>query len=200
MSSSESPNLVEPLEYIIEDVSYIVWIVLKEPVPYTRKSPSILVDPVIVTLPVTSKLPVISTSFDALKYVSPSNQSVSVPPPAASIIRRFGGIPIVFTNPAEFGLFETKLPLNKISPPSFLSKVKYLSNGKGVNSPVGKPVPDPLPTKSTFKASLTSLFISKVPPLVSVIFIEPAVNEADIGFDPAAVLIAFAISSSLATA
>ena len=39
MSSNVSPNLVEPLEYIIEAVSYIVWSTLNEPVPSTVKSP-----------------------------------------------------------------------------------------------------------------------------------------------------------------
>ena len=60
--------------------------------------PSILVDPVISALPDTFRLPVMSTSFDALKYVSPSNQSVSVPEAPANI-KRWGGSPSTLYTP-----------------------------------------------------------------------------------------------------
>ena len=82
------------------------------------------VEPVENVSPNTFKLPVMSTSFDALKYVSASNQSVSAPPGDELSINKYGGVPITLLIPEEFWVLLNQLPSIAIDPPSSLSKVK----------------------------------------------------------------------------
>ena len=83
---------------------------LKDPVPSTRISPCMYVDPVVIVSPNTFRLPVIRTSFDALKYVSPSNQSVSAPPPPSIVTVT----PVLFPLP-DVTILSTPEPVNFIN-------------------------------------------------------------------------------------
>ena len=78
--------------------------------------------------------------------------------------------------PAAFAV-ANQLPCNKISPPSGRKIVKYSSTAGALNCPVGKPVPEPLPTAGAPNGSFAILAISKVPALVFeiVIVLDPAV-------------------------